>query len=101
MSGIVTTQDWEAEIGAQIRRARILDNLTQAELAGKANVSLPTVSKLEAGKGSTVSTLVRVARALGKEDWLSSFEPADSFDPFDVWRQSRRAKPRQRVRKAE
>lgn len=79
-----STTDWEHELGAQVRRARLALDLTQEELARRANVSLGAVKGLERGDGSTLKTFVRVARALGKQDWLAKLEPEPELGPFDL-----------------
>ena len=51
----------------QLRAARAMAGLTQAELAGKSGVSLPTIKRLELGVGPLnvrFSTLRRLQRAL-------------------------------------
>jgi len=82
--GFTSTTDWEHELGAQVRRARLGLNLGQADLAHNANVSLGAVKGLEHGSGSTLKTFVRVVRALGKNDWLAALEPEPEIGPFDL-----------------
>ncbi len=76
-----STDEWEAVIGAEVRAARIAANLDQGELAKHADVSLGAVKNLEAGKGSTLKTLVRVVRALGRTEWLESLTPRITVSP--------------------
>jgi transcriptional regulator with XRE-family HTH domain len=94
----LTTDEWEAVIGAEVRATRIAANLDQAALAKRADVSLGAVKNLEAGKGSTLKTLVRVVRALGRSEWLESLAPPITVSPLAML-SSRRATtlPRQRV----
>lgn len=76
-----TTDEWEQHIGDQVRRLRLRTNVSQAALADAANVSESTIKNLEAGRGSSLATLIRVARALGRADWLDELatpEPAMS-----------------------
>lgn len=54
-----------ADLGERARRARLVQNLTQAELAARAGISPGAVRKLEAGGQTTLSTFVRIAFALG------------------------------------
>ena len=65
-----TTEEWERQIGQGVLRTRIIRDLTQVQLAERANVSLSAVKNLERGRGSSVATLVRVARALDRAEWL-------------------------------
>jgi transcriptional regulator with XRE-family HTH domain len=84
-----------AELGADLATWRRLRNLTIIEVAGRADVARGVVIKLEAGDGATLSSTLRVARALGILESLAS-----AIDPYrtDVGRlRSEEALPR-RVR---
>jgi transcriptional regulator with XRE-family HTH domain len=79
------TDELEQRLGERLRALRIQRDLTQAELAEAANVSLGALKRLERGQGSTTTTLVSVLRALGQERWLDALGPAPSrFNPLDV-----------------
>ncbi len=79
------TEELEQRLGERLRALRIQRDLTQAELAEAANVSLGALKRLERGRGSTTTTLVRVLRALDQERWLDALGPAPSrFNPLDV-----------------
>lgn len=53
------------QIGLRIRNARIEQKMSQAELAAKANISLPHISSIELGKTKMLlSTFIRVIEAL-------------------------------------
>ena len=83
-----TTEEWERQLGQGVLRTRILRDLTQAQLAERANVSLSAVKNLERGRGSSVATLVRVARALDRAEWLALFSPAEpAVSPIELLRQ--------------
>jgi transcriptional regulator with XRE-family HTH domain len=93
-----TTDEWETTVGAQVRAIRIAADLDQSELARRADVSLGAVKNLEAGKGSTLKTLVRTVRALGHTDWLESLAPPITVSPMAMLASRRRTTvPRQRV----
>lgn len=74
-SDFKTTAEWEQQIGRQVKLARIAFNLDQVRLATVAGVSVASLSNLERGKGSSLKTIICVARALGRTDWLGSFAP--------------------------
>jgi len=100
-----STRELEQEIGAHLRTRRIQLGLRQADLADRANISVATLSHLEAGKSGNVTTLVRVIRALDAADWIDKLAPAPEFSPLALLEQRRResrsartAEPRRRVR---
>jgi transcriptional regulator with XRE-family HTH domain len=94
-------QELEVELGEGLRSLRIDHRLTQEELAERANVSLGALKNLENGRGSTTGTLVRVAHALGHDEWLRALAPATTFNPLDLVEpgRARAARPR-RVRRS-
>jgi transcriptional regulator with XRE-family HTH domain len=84
-----------SELGEDLATWRRLRNLTIAQVAERADVARGVVVKLEAGGGTTLESILRVARALGVLDSLAS-----ALDPYrtDVGRlRSEEALP-QRVR---
>lgn len=90
------TDELEQRLGERLRALRIQRDLTQAELAEAANVSLGALKRLERGSGSTTTTLVSVLRALDQERWLDALGPVPSrFNPLDVLeaRNRRAARP--------
>jgi len=75
----------EVALGARVRARRIAEQLTQAELADRANVSVGALQHLEGGAGATITTFVRVLRALGQADWVETLGPAPApFNPLDL-----------------
>jgi|SRR6516225_2051606 transcriptional regulator with XRE-family HTH domain len=90
----LTPEEIEAEIGENLRALRLSRNLDRAGLAERAGVSESALKRLEAGGGSTLGTLVRVARALGREDWFKSIAPVATISPLAMLR---RSEPRQRA----
>jgi transcriptional regulator with XRE-family HTH domain len=81
---IKTADEWEAELGQQLRALRLRQNINQQQLAGQAGVALNAVKNLEAGKGTTLSSLVKVLRALGRADWLGTLAPPVSVSPLQM-----------------
>ena len=93
-----TVEEWEEELGAQVRATRIAANLDQAGLAALADVSLGALKNLEAGNGSSLKTVVRVVRALDRTRWLESLAPPITVSPLAMLTSKRAAgRPRQRV----
>jgi transcriptional regulator with XRE-family HTH domain len=96
-----TTQEWLQELGGALRQRRILAGLTQEELAHRAGLGLSSLKHLESGAGANLTSLIKVARALGAEDWLGALAPAEpGVSPIALLRQQQRATTRrQRVRR--
>ena len=83
-------EEWETELGRQVRALRLRQNLDQRELAARAGVALNAVRHLETGKGATVRSLIKVLRTLGRTDWLQSLAPPVTISPLEMLK----AKPR-------
>lgn len=94
-----TTEDWEADIGEQVRALRIRHELSQAQLASASNISLGAVKKLENGQGSSLKTLIHVVRALHADAWLEQLSPKSIVSPMQVLRDQQLNAPRRRVYK--
>jgi transcriptional regulator with XRE-family HTH domain len=96
---LISTEEWEERFGQEVRRLRNRLRLTQEDLASRANISKSSVQSLERGGGSSLSTLIRVARALGRTDWLNSFTPEEpTVSPVQLLRERERQEARTRSR---
>jgi transcriptional regulator with XRE-family HTH domain len=84
MTNYKTPEEWEFEIGRQIRELRLRQNIDQQRLAEQAGVALNVVKRLESGKGTTVSSLIKVLRILGREEWLKTIAPVVSISPLQM-----------------
>ncbi len=71
-------------LGARIQRERLNRNLTQAALAARAGVGMRTLRYLEAGRQTTVETLIRILRALDKLDALDAVLPEPGLSPLQL-----------------
>jgi len=80
----LTTNEREVELGRHLRELRLRQNISQHELAERGNVALNAVKGLEAGKGATVTSFIKVLRALGCEEWLSSLAPQVTVSPLQL-----------------
>jgi hypothetical protein len=74
MEIVRTVEEWEAEIGAQIRTVRMLAGISQ-----------------------TLKTLVALVRSLDRTEWLEQLSPLITISPMQMLRDQQRQKPRQRV----
>ena len=94
-----STAEWEHYLGEQFRAMRIRAGIEQTVLAGRADVSTGAIKNLESGKGSSLKTVIKIARSLGRIDWLQSLAPEVSVSPMQMLATARRTAPRQRVSK--
>ena len=69
-------------LGQRLRALRLRQNIDQQQLAGRAGVALNALKNLESGKGGTTRSLLKVLRALGREDWLDALSPQVSISPL-------------------
>jgi transcriptional regulator with XRE-family HTH domain len=70
-------------VGASLRRARMQQDLTQAELAKRLSVSGAYVQKIEAGRANpTLGQLANVARALGRTLSVEFTQAPEPVDPL-------------------
>ena len=83
------------ELGSRIARHRLNKNLTQAALAAEAGVSTPTVQRIEQGKSTQASNLIRILRALKLLANLEILIPEPAVSPIQQVKM--RGKLRQRA----
>lgn len=96
-----TTEEWEADLGRQMRALRLRANLDQISLAERAGIGLTALKNLESGKGATVKTLIKTLRGLDRAAWLESLAPQVGISPLQMLkaRPVRQRASRQRARK--
>jgi transcriptional regulator with XRE-family HTH domain len=93
----LSVPELQTSLGEQIRQLRISKELTQFSTAEKAGISERAIKDLEAGRGSTVETLLRVLKALDSLAGLDLIVPKPTVSPLAMLRH---AKPRRRVRRS-
>ena len=81
-----TPDELLAELGQQVRALRLRQNLDQQTLAARAGVALNVVKRLEGGRDTTLVSVARVLRALGRADWLTTLAPVVSISPLQMLR---------------
>ncbi len=94
MANAMTVAEWEAELGIQLRALRLRQGLDQIQLSQRAGVALNAVKHLESGKGATLSSFIKVLRALDRMDWLRALAPSVSISPLQMLKTKQ---PRQRA----
>jgi transcriptional regulator with XRE-family HTH domain len=91
-----TPDEMEAALGERLKLLRLARNLDQVTLSKQAGVGVSALKNLENGRGSTLRSLVRVVRALGREEWLAGIAPMPTINPLTM---TRDAGLRQRARR--
>ena len=81
-------QELQALLGEQIQGLRLSRNLDQITTAEKAGMSDKALRNLEAGRGSTVESLLRVLKALDSLNGLELLVPKPSVSPLALLRRS-------------
>lgn len=79
-----TIEEFEADIGQQIKSLRLKQNIERTTLAYQAGCSVSALKNLESGNGSSLRTLIAIVRALGREDWLSNVAPMATISPLNM-----------------
>lgn len=79
----MTDRAIEQEIGTRIQRERLKQNITQARLARLTGLSRVTISAFETGKGSSLSTLIQILRALQKLETMENLLPSAELSPIE------------------
>jgi transcriptional regulator with XRE-family HTH domain len=89
-------RELQIALGERLRRLRLARNVDQQATAEKAGVSKKALGNLEAGRGSTVETLLRVLKALDSTQGIELLAPEITVDPLAMLRGT---KPQRRVRR--
>lgn len=84
MDQIKATDEIQSELGQQLRLLRLRRGVDQRQLAREAGVALNAVKRMESGRGTNVTSLIRVLRVLGRADWLATLAPPVSISPLQM-----------------
>jgi transcriptional regulator with XRE-family HTH domain len=87
----------QIELGHRLRQLRLWRNLDQRSAADKAGIARAALQNLEAGRGSSVQTLVRTLKALNYPEGIELLAPEPTVNPLALLRSKR---PPQRVRRS-
>ena len=88
----------QADLGQRLVQLRLGRNVKQSELARQAGVSRRTITRLETGRSVSLDTLLRVMRALGVVDRLSTLLPDSEVRPIDRVRLGSKQRRRARAK---
>jgi len=102
IEGYLTDEAVLAELGTRLERARLDRNLTQRQLAADGGVQRKVVQRIEAGESVTLTSLIRILRALGLLEALDQLVPEPAPRPIDLLRlhgKTRRRASGRRVRR--
>jgi len=81
----------EKMMGETIRRLRIRKGLPLEDVAARASLSPISVRALELGRGSTLSTLLKVLDAMDEVGFIVSWvEGSNEISPMQALRESRK-----------
>lgn len=102
MSYISNTNDWYAlsdpaiiqEIGKQLKRMRLKNNLTQQELANRSGLFRSTISEIENGRVGSLLSLIQLLRGLNNLELLDGFVVQDELSPLLVAEQQAKMRKR-------
>ena len=79
-----TTIEILQEIGARLQVLRLQQNITAAQFAKRAGVSLRTVNRAEAGENTSLETTIRLLRAANRLGALEAFLPVPLVSPLQL-----------------
>lgn len=83
-----------ADLGEQLERNRLLQNIPQTELAQKAGISTRTLRRLESGEGGTLDSFIRLLIALNIDANLSMLIPGPTIRPMERVRKTKKERMR-------
>jgi transcriptional regulator with XRE-family HTH domain len=79
----------QVELGRRLQRLRLSRNLDQRTVADKAGITRAALQNLEAGRGSSVQTLLRTLKALNYLEGIEILAPEPTVDPIALLRRTK------------
>src|SRR5580658_1856131 len=92
-------KELQAELGRRIRLLRLSRNIDQESAAEKAGIARTALQHLEAGRGSSVQTLVRTLKALNYLEGIEILAPEPTVNPLALLKTKRLPERARRPRK--
>jgi transcriptional regulator with XRE-family HTH domain len=94
-----TPEELQSELGRRLQRLRLSRNLDQRTTAEKAGITRAALQNLEAGRGSSVKTLVRTLKALNYLEGIEILAPEPTINPLALLKTKRLPQRARRPRK--
>lgn len=82
------------DLGAQLERHRLMQNIAQTDLADKAGISTRTLRRFESGEGGTLDSFIRLLIGLNLDSNLSTLIPDSTIRPIERVRQTKKERMR-------
>jgi transcriptional regulator with XRE-family HTH domain len=95
-----TAEELQSELGRRLQRLRLSKNLDQRTVAEKAGITRAALQNLEAGRGSSVKTLVRTLKALNYLEGIEILAPEPTISPLALLKTKRLPERARRARKS-
>ena len=84
ISNELPTPEVLRELGERVRGYRLQQNLRVLDVARLSGLPTRTINRLEAGENSTLETVVRVLRGLGRLEAIEAFLPPPTLSPIQL-----------------
>jgi len=75
-------QELQKELGHRLQRLRVSRNIDQRTAAERAGIARAALQNLEAGRGSSVQTLLRTLKALNYVEGIELLAPEPTVNPL-------------------
>jgi transcriptional regulator with XRE-family HTH domain len=85
----ITDAQVASELGKRIKASRLRKKLSQAEVAERTGISKFTISQMENGKNTSLSSLIAVLRVLKLLENFDSLVPEIMVSPVELLTKSR------------
>jgi transcriptional regulator with XRE-family HTH domain len=94
-----TPEELQFELVRRLQRLRLSRNVDQRTVAEKAGIARAALQNLEAGRGSSVKTLVRTLKALNYLEGIEILAPEPTVNPLALLKTKRLPERARRPRK--
>jgi transcriptional regulator with XRE-family HTH domain len=96
-----TPEELQSELGRRLKHLRLSRNLDQRTAAEKAGIARAALQNLEAGRGSSVKTLLRTLKALNYLEGIEILAPEPTVNPLALLKTKRLPERARRPKKSQ